>query len=165
MQHRKPSKPRKVKCLLCGTSFITRHSQGKYCSRHCKEEANRSSWRLYSHRNREKRRAYWRSFYLKNRNVVIEKTREYQKSNAGRIASKNNGSIQLAKFPERLFARGVVGVAIRVGYLIPLPCEKCGSKKVEGHHDDYLEPFKIRWLCRKDHMKQHKIKSEVKQTV
>ena len=45
--------------------------------------------------------------------------------------------------------------AIRSGLLIRKPCEICGEKKVEGHHDDYNKPFEVRWLCGHHHREHH----------
>lgn len=45
--------------------------------------------------------------------------------------------------------------AIRVGQLKKQPCEICGSRKSEGHHDDYGRPLKVRWLCRQHHKNHH----------
>lgn len=46
-------------------------------------------------------------------------------------------------------------VAARRAYPVRQPCEVCGSKKTERHHDDYSEPLKIRWFCRKHHRAFH----------
>lgn len=52
-------------------------------------------------------------------------------------------------------AHVMTGNAIRDGRLIKKPCEVCGKKKVEAHHDDYLKPFDVRWLCKKHHTEAH----------
>jgi hypothetical protein len=36
---------------------------------------------------------------------------------------------------------------IRAGVLVEQPCEDCGEKEVQAHHDDYNKPMDIRWLC------------------
>lgn len=45
---------------------------------------------------------------------------------------------------------------ISSGKLIKEPCEVCGDIKVEAHHDDYTQPMKVRWLCKKHHVEHHK---------
>ena len=36
------------------------------------------------------------------------------------------------------------------------PCEICGAKKAEMHHDDYSKPLQVRPLCKKHHWEFHK---------
>lgn len=51
---------------------------------------------------------------------------------------------------------GKVQRALKMGILTKTPCEKCKSNiLVDGHHDDYDKPLKVRWLCRKCHRKHH----------
>ncbi|WP_197737298.1 hypothetical protein [Aquicella siphonis] len=45
---------------------------------------------------------------------------------------------------------------IKNGLLIPYPCEICGKKEVEAHHEDYNKPYEVRWLCREHHRALHK---------
>lgn len=52
--------------------------------------------------------------------------------------------------------RSKTNIRIQRGLLIPYPCEICGLKKVEAHHDDYRKPYCVRWLCRKHHVNYHK---------
>ena len=44
---------------------------------------------------------------------------------------------------------------IKKGELIRNPCEVCGEIKVEAHHDDYMRPLDVRWLCRNHHREHH----------
>ncbi len=55
-------------------------------------------------------------------------------------------------------ARSYANVYKRYGKLIPEPCEKCGSREVEMHHDDYSKPLEVRWLCRPHHLAYHQNK-------
>lgn len=52
--------------------------------------------------------------------------------------------------------RSKVQMRIRRGILVPEVCEMCGEAKVEAHHDDYSQPYNIRWLCFKHHREHHK---------
>lgn len=46
---------------------------------------------------------------------------------------------------------------IRQGVLIKQPCEVCGTEeKIEAHHDDYMKPLDVRWLCRFHHQEHHR---------
>lgn len=50
--------------------------------------------------------------------------------------------------------------ALRIGQLNKQPCEVCGKRKAEAHHDDYSQPLSVRWLCHKHHMEHHKNERE-----
>jgi ribosomal protein S27AE len=56
-----------------------------------------------------------------------------------------------------LNARKIASAAIRRGELIPRPCIECGDPNVIAHHDDYNEPLRVTWLCRKHHIAEHKL--------
>lgn len=59
---------------------------------------------------------------------------------------------------EQKFRRDVrrkTGMRIKRGLLIPLPCEVCGNKEVEAHHDNYKKTYDIKWLCFKHHREHH----------
>lgn len=55
----------------------------------------------------------------------------------------------------KLRARWAVWRAIRSGKLKRRPCEVCGVLRAHAHHDDYLKPLKVRWLCRQHHEDAH----------
>lgn len=46
------------------------------------------------------------------------------------------------------------------GHFGKKPCEVCGDKNSEMHHDDYDKPLKVRWLCRKHHLGFHDVYRE-----
>ncbi len=62
-----------------------------------------------------------------------------------------DAEIDIAKLRARKRARR----AIYDGRIVPGRCEKCGEPRVDAHHDDYSQPLKIRWLCRRHHAEHH----------
>ena len=153
---RKPSQKRKVNCIICECEFTTNHSQGKYCSEICRRKGWRKSWVEYGERNKEKRLINSRNHYILNREKRLMQIKKYQKSPAGRKAQKITEINNRIKFPEKIKARQAVRSALYYGKLTRQPCEKCGIKKVEAHHDDYTKPLKVRWLCNKHHQEADK---------
>jgi hypothetical protein len=57
--------------------------------------------------------------------------------------------------PERKLARNLVATAIVSGKLKRQPCEVCGTRAADAHHDDYAKPLDVRWLCRGCHKRHH----------
>lgn len=45
--------------------------------------------------------------------------------------------------------------AIKTGKILKQKCEICGEEEVQSHHDDYTDPFNVRWLCIKHHTQHH----------
>ena len=152
---RVPSALRTVTCAICGASFQTRHSQGKYCSTTCTRFGERKSWNKYGTKNAEVRDEYHRNNYRKHRDAVITRTNHYRKTAAGKAAVRLAYLHQKAKHPERVAARQALGVAVRKGQILKRPCERCGAKKVHGHHPDYSRPLDVVWLCPDCHRKEH----------
>lgn len=56
--------------------------------------------------------------------------------------------------PTRKLAAQAVANGKLLGTVIPQPCEVCGSRESEAHHDDYTKPLEVRWLCRDHHREQ-----------
>jgi len=52
-------------------------------------------------------------------------------------------------------AKDRVKRAVKSGKLIRLPCEICGDKKSQGHHEDYNKPLDVLWLCAQHHRDRH----------
>lgn len=57
--------------------------------------------------------------------------------------------------PLELLAHQYVRSALRRGLLVRGPCEICGEPQTDAHHDDYEQPRKVRWLCRRHHQQHH----------
>ncbi len=148
--------PKILECGICQKPFARTHSQQKYCSAECSKEGERTSWREYGRRNREARRAYYKRLYEKNREKIIARTKAYQKTPAGKEATRKTDARQKVVNGHKITARTAVTVAIRSGKLTKLPCERCGAKKVEAHHEDYSKPLAVMWLCPEHHRQIHK---------
>ena len=56
----------------------------------------------------------------------------------------------------KAISRSYTRVYVRRGKLIQRPCENCGSKESQAHHDDYGKPLQVRWLCRACHLAHHR---------
>ena len=57
----------------------------------------------------------------------------------------------------RVYVRGLTNRALKMGYIVKSPCEICNETlNVEAHHDDYMKPLDVRWLCKKHHAEHHK---------
>jgi hypothetical protein len=66
------------------------------------------------------------------------------------------GAKSARQYPKNIVAHKLVGYAKKIGFLVPGPCEVCGGKKVEAHHDDYDKPLTVRWMCPKHHKEWHR---------
>lgn len=57
--------------------------------------------------------------------------------------------------PLKTWAHSATQSGLRRGLIHKQPCEICGAEKAEAHHDDYLRPLAVRWLCRAHHRQVH----------
>lgn len=57
--------------------------------------------------------------------------------------------------PQKQRAGSMARNAVRSGKLVKMPCEVCGSTKVEMHHPDYTKPLLVQWLCKSHHEDAH----------
>lgn len=92
-----------------------------------------------------------------NRAKISEYQSEYRKSEAGKAAmlkadtKRKNNPVEAIK----LRARYIVRHAVRDGLIKKLPCRICGNMDSEAHHEDYNQPLKVEWVCRKHHKELH----------
>ena len=59
-------------------------------------------------------------------------------------------------------SRSILSAELAQGRMVkPENCEDCGFiLPLEGHHDDYMRPLDVRWLCRICHGKWHRKNGE-----
>jgi len=92
----------------------------------------------------------------------VEARKKYSLTEAGKLARKKANKNYVKKHPNKYKAHIIVNNAIRDKKLFREPCEICGEAKSHGHHDDYMKPLNIRWLCAKHHNEWHKENGEAK---
>lgn len=52
-------------------------------------------------------------------------------------------------------ARRALQRAVAKGMIVRKPCMFCGGQNSDGHHEDYMRPLDVYWLCREHHAKLH----------
>lgn len=92
--------------------------------------------------------------YRSNREARAEYERKRCKDPARKAKTKVYQQRNRKVSPEKSRARKAVRRAVDSGKLTKLPCETCGSTRVEAHHDDYSKPLDVRWLCFKHHREE-----------
>lgn len=63
------------------------------------------------------------------------------------------------KNPVKAKAHQYVFINLRNGNLIKNKCIKCGNLKTEAHHENYLKPLEVIWLCKLHNSELHKNKT------
>lgn len=53
--------------------------------------------------------------------------------------------------------RGYAHIYYKRGLLLKEPCQICGDPNSQMHHDDYNHPLDVKWLCRKHHIRYHRL--------
>ncbi len=96
-----------------------------------------------------------RSDVRENRKKNIDHYREYDRARGNR-QDKSYQENYKREYPNKFKAHNLVNSAIRSKKLFKEPCEICGTtESVHAHHDDYLKPLNIRWLCAVHHKEWH----------
>lgn len=138
----------KCRRMLAETQFPP--SALGYCCLACFREINRA----YRKNNTERVRRFarerirrWRETHTPIKRVESATTKAKAKERARKLYKEH---------PQRVLARLAVQRAVKSGRLVRQPCEKCGAEKTQAHHDDYSKPLDVRWLCARDHVREHK---------
>lgn len=102
--------------------------------------------KIYRENNREQENERQKNWRLENRervNQIIKKCRQKQQYNK-----------------KYRHAHQVVRDAIKLGIIQkPEHCSECnGKNRIQGHHEDYMKPLDVIWLCVKCHARLHRKK-------
>lgn len=155
------------KCSNCGivkekTEFWKRVSRACGVSSECKICWSTRRKQKYSE-NIEEKRLERKVYYYKNREKLCKAVVDGQKGNKRYRKYQNKYLIQKIKDNDPKFvARKMVQLALKSGMITrATECSKCSSALlIEGHHEDYMKPLDVTWLCRKCHRQLHKEKNE-----
>lgn len=79
----------------------------------------------------------------------------YAQTDAGKAARKRAREKYKSVSTKKMTASNRLNNAVRDGHIKKKPCEICGAKKAEAHHDDYAYALDVRWLCAKHHNEWH----------
>jgi hypothetical protein len=92
-------------------------------------------------------------YYDKNR---LEKQKIWKSNNKERLREYTRTARQ--RYPFKAAARSYVCAAIKEGIISrPDKCIRCFKEcKPEAHHEDYMKPLDVIWLCRSCHGKEHR---------
>lgn len=117
----------------------------------CKQCRKRPAeyYREYNGNNPEKSRKKSQKYYSENSEKIKESKR------VDRLENPEKGKDRIVSIEKRE-ARNTVNNAIRAGKLTRKPCEVCGEVKSAAHHDDYMFPLRVKWLCSKHHGLVHR---------
>lgn len=118
----------------------------------------KACWRTKVRANRAANIDYYREFDRARANLPhrIEARQAYAQTPEGQAALRRGSRAWELRNPIQKSANTAVGNAIRDGRLMKQPCEVCGKKEAQAHHDDYSKPLDVRWLCTTHHAEWHK---------
>ena len=128
-----------------GTQWASWRTTGEKFCRDCGGTKKVSEFEWDSKRQRPQ--AYCRA-------CSYRRHRAFMRTVAGKASARryHKNRRDKRKHTVRLFTNA----AVQLGVLAKQPCEVCGVKKVQAHHDDYSKPLDVRWLCLTHHAAHHK---------
>jgi transposase-like protein len=110
--------------------------------------------KAYSERNKEKVALAKKVYREANRDKVKETNAKWYQRNKIKISARVK--CYREKYPNKYKAHILVNNALQNKKLLKEPCENCGDEdNTHGHHDDYLKPLNVRWLCPGCHSQWH----------
>jgi len=103
-------------------------------------------------------REYWKKYYKTEKGKIVHylAQKRYNNSDKGRVALLKSRRKWRKNNPEKYAAHIIVTNALASGKFVRQPCEICGNKNSQAHHEDYSKPLVVRWLCDKHHREVHR---------
>ena len=85
------------------------------------------------------------------------KLRKYRKTLSGKLATYRSSRKYMLKHKKSVSAWMKVNYKLNKGTIKkPKVCSICKKKKkLDAHHEDYVKPYEITWVCRLCHKKIH----------
>lgn len=131
-------------------------------------EYHREKSRKFREKNPEKYKEICRKNYLKYQEIKKERQRKYYWDNHEEVKKRANEASKTEEFRKKVKeyreknkekikkqqdAHKLVLYAVRLGVLSkPGECSVCNMICVpEGHHEDYMKPLDVIWVCKKCH--------------
>ena len=166
---------KQYKCKICGSSDKDSfyNSIRTYCKTHWKEKVkiNRDG-KKEQYQEYERSRAHLpHRVALRNPTnngkiglyCVIPKGHESRDDSSNALAYVKRKPKDQIKRPNLYKAHLILHNALRSNLITKGVCEVCGTTKhIHGHHEDYLKPLSIRWLCATHHRQWHIENGEAK---
>lgn len=141
--------------MICKKCDKEKHESEFYKRDATCKECRKEAARL----NRLKNIDYYREYdkkRFKEDPRVKDRHKKYQQTDSYKQSTKKAKRKWQEKNKVKRAVHAITGNAIRAGMLIKQPCEVCGSTvRIHAHHDDYLRPLSVRWLCATHHAQWH----------
>ena len=124
---------------------------GTYCKEHWKEKVRLNRANNISHYVEYDRERGMRP-------DRVEMRRKYQETEAGKASLKRAHDKYKKHNPEKRAAHILLGNAVAQGRVEkPDNCSMCKATGwIHGHHEDYMKPLDVIWVCAACHTKIHK---------
>lgn len=129
----------KVQTGLCSCGAQRAPNQAFFCSQ-CKAADSRKYRKVKVYTEEEKQ-------------AEKQRRQAYYQANKERFKKRFNED---ETYRSKVLARKMVNKYVSEGLLKMGACKVCGtSEKVDAHHEDYMKPLDVIWLCRKHHHEHH----------
>lgn len=122
----------------------------------CKRVEHYNYKRSHISEIRECVREYWKNRQGARKNVYATDPlyRKKQKEYA-RLHPRKCRTPRVENNLQKRSARYAVDWALKTGVLKRLPCVVCANPRSHAHHQDYLRPLEVVWLCPMHHKELH----------